>query len=233
MPVLRETECPHPDDYEATARRGFKPSQSFPCRKCAIGPSHCSYLLGFGDLTDADQLCAAAIYHTHKDFYFAHGNEDRPILVFDENCIDLLLEPVSHNISEWQNWGQMVARWNADHPLTKTVLQLVDWLKQIESDFLKAVDDNGEKLKFRPVIVPEELKRTDLESTTSLFDWLDKNACKEANRHVQNLTDAAIYLLTEPTAMFARTNCQSRWRFGLGTISQEESVPKRQGGFHS
>lgn len=200
MPVLRETACPHPDDYEATARRGFKPSQSFPCRKCAIGPSNCAYLLGFSSMTQADQLCAAAIYHTHHEFYQSHGNEDRPILVFDENCIDLLLEPVSHSIHDWRNWSAMVQRWKPDHDLTKAFAALVKWLEQAQREFLGAVDDNGDKVKFRPVVVPGELKLPEPQSTNSLIDWLDKNAYKEVNRHVQNLTTAAIYLLTEPSS---------------------------------
>lgn len=200
MPVLRESICPHPDEYEQTARRGFKPSQSYPCRKCSIGPASCPYLLGFRDLADADQLCAAAIYHTHKDFYASHGNENRPILVFDENCIDLLLEPVSQNVDQWRSFGQMVSRWDADHPLTEAFVQLVDWLKQIETKFLGAVDEHGAKLKFSPVPVPFEIKLSEIDSTDRLTNWLDKNAHKENNRHVQNLTNAAIYLLTEPAS---------------------------------
>jgi len=199
MPVLRETACPHPDDYEATARRGFKPSQSFPCRKCSIGPSNCAYLLGFSAMTEADQLCAAAIYHTHHDFYASHGNDNRPILVFDENCIDLLLEPVSHSIHDWRNWSAMVQRWKPDHDLSTAFSALVDWLERAQQEFLRAIDDNGDKVKFRPVAVPDDIRIGTLASTSALTDWLDKNAYKEANRQVQNLTNAALYLLTEPT----------------------------------
>ena len=200
MPVLRETACPHPNDYEATARRGFKPSQSLPCKTCPIGTSNCAYLLGFRDLNDAHQLCAAAIYHTHKGFYTAHGNTDRPILVFDENCVDLLLEPVSHSIQQWQSWCNMVQQWNANHPLSKKFQALMDWLKQVETEFLKAVDVHGAKPKFCPVVLPDELRLGEPQSNSSLTNWLDKNACRKANRDVHNLTDAAIYLLTQPAS---------------------------------
>ena len=197
MPILRETPCPRPDDYEKMARRKFKPSQSFPCRTCSIGPSHCSYLLGFRDLADADQLCAAAIYHTHRDFYKSHGNEKRSIVVFDENCIDLLLEPVSHSLAEWRSWLEMVRRWDPNHELTNTFQRLVEWIEKSEQSFLGALDSDGEKLKFSPVKVPQELKRA-IPSTASLREWLDKNAFKDANRGTQNLIDTAVYLLSEP-----------------------------------
>ena len=138
MPVLREDGCIHPDDYEATSRRGFKASQSFPCKPCSIGPSHCAYLLGFRDLSDADQLCAAAIYHTHHDFYASHGNENRPILDlrrelrrfiigadFDELC----------RLAELVKNGQS---WNANHDVTKSFNKLVTWLQDIENAFSRS-----------------------------------------------------------------------------------------------
>lgn len=109
MPVLRETSCPHPDEYEATSRRGFQPSHGLPCQKCKIGPNHCGYLLAFSNLEAADQLCCAAIYHTHDEFYDSYGNQTRPIVIFDENCIDLLLAPQSNNIDNWKAWSNLLS----------------------------------------------------------------------------------------------------------------------------
>ena len=140
MPVLREKKCLYPDQYEATRRRGFSPSQSLPCRKCEIGPKNCPYLMAFSSLKDADQLCAAVIYHTHDDFYQSYGNADRPIVIFDENCVDQLLEPVQHTIDQWRAWGDMLRRWEKDqqyegHPHTKQLFALIQWMDATAQDF--------------------------------------------------------------------------------------------------
>ncbi len=195
MPVLRETACPHPAEYESTARRGFKPSQSFPCRKCPIGPSKCPYLLAFANVKKADQLCAAAIYHTHDEFYKAYGNEDRPILVLDENCVDLLLEPVSFNLGQLQAWGEMLRRWEEAHdhdahPHTQALFGLIEWIEDTAQEFLNFTD-----AKFMPYHLPERLHEPDLKKLPSIEKWFNKVAFKEENRQVHNLYQAATYLL--------------------------------------
>ena len=200
MPVLRETKCPHPDQYEATRRRGFSPSQSFPCRMCEIGPKNCPYLLGFSSLKDADQLCAAAIYHTHNEFYQAYGNAERPIVVFDENCVDQLLEPVHHTIDQWRSWGEMLRRWETErdqhgHPQTKRIFGLIDWLATTAQDFLTTLD-----AKFVPYPVPKDIQAPDLEIAGNILDWCDRSAYQKDNRSVHNLHNAASYLLTHPDA---------------------------------
>jgi hypothetical protein len=200
MPVLRQTICPYPDQYEATRRRGFSPSQSFPCRKCEIGPKNCPYLLGFSSLKDADQLCAAAIYHTHDGFYQAYGNADRPIVIFDENCVDQLLEPVQYTIDQWRAWGAMLGRWEQDrgqhgHPQTKRIFGLIDWLDATAQDFLTRLE-----AKFTPYPVPKDLQAPDLQVVESILAWSDRAAYHQDNRSVHNLCNAASYLLTHPDA---------------------------------
>ena len=108
LPVLRESPCPHPDAYEAMSRRGFQPSQAYPCKTCKIGPKRCSYLISFSSLPDADQLCGPAIYHTHDGFYSAHGNDTRSVVILDESFVDILLEPVSNSLEDWVGWGSLV-----------------------------------------------------------------------------------------------------------------------------
>lgn len=200
MPVLRETGCPHPDEYEATSRRGFKPSQSFPCRKCPIGVSNCAYLLGFGNLETADQLCAAAIYHTHDDFYSSHGNEDRPLVVFDENCLDLILAPVSNTLVQWRAFAEMLKRNGDDKatPSTAPIQRLIEWLAQIEHEFSGAVGDDGEPAKFKVFSFPPELHVPAFDKDSGLEEWLNKSAYMKANREVKNLYGAAVYLIREP-----------------------------------
>lgn len=203
MPILRDMDCPHPEEYEATSRRGFKASQSFPCRKCSIGPKNCPYLLDFSSLSDADQLCGPAIYHTHDDFYLSHGNEDRPILVFDENSIDFLLEPISNTLDQWRSWADMIRRKKKtkDSSLnshTNDLLALVEWLEQIGQEFLFTSDENAQPLKFKPELLPDDLHRPDIAKLPSLQSWLNRSACKKENQSVQNLYTAAIYLLKTP-----------------------------------
>lgn len=200
MPVLRETKCPYPDQYEATRRRGFSPSQSYPCRKCEIGLKNCPYRLGFSSLKNADQLCAAVIYHTHDGFYQSYGNPERPLVVFDENCVDQLLEPVSHSIDQWRAWAEMLRRWEKDkdyhgHPHAKMLFALVEWLDKIAQEFLTALD-----AKFVPYPVPKELQNPDLQKMEALLKWCDKAAYHADNRSVHNLYNAAFYLLTHPDA---------------------------------
>jgi hypothetical protein len=200
MPVLRETPCPYPDQYEATRRRGFAPSQSYPCRQCEIGLKNCPYLLAFSSLEKADQLCAAAIYHTHDGFYQAYGNAQRPIVVFDENSIDQLLEPVQYNIDQWLAWGEMLRRWEEDqqyqgYPPTKQLFALIEWLDATAQDFLTTLD-----AKFVPYAVPKELQDPSTHKIGIIQDWLDKAAYKQDNRSVHNLYNAASYLLTHPDA---------------------------------
>ena len=200
MPVLRERNCRYPDQYEATRRRGFSPSQSFPCRKCEIGPKNCPYLMAFSSLKNADQLCAAAIYHTHDGFYQSYGNADRPIVIFDENAVDQLLEPVQFSIDQWRAWGDMLRRWEEDqqyqgHPHTKQLLALIDWMDATAQDFLTNLD-----AKFVPYAIPKELHDPESEKLAIVQDWLDKAACHEHNRTVHNLYNATAYLLTDPNA---------------------------------
>jgi hypothetical protein len=196
MPVLRQDGCIHPDEYEATARRGFKPSQSLPCGKCSVGTMHCKYLLRFRDLADAEQLCCAAIYHTHADFYSSHGNENRPIVVFDENCMDLLLEPVSTKLEDWESWLAMIEK--SESKADQTALRnLVSWLKTAQADFVPAMKDD-EKLKFQPCVVPDSIRVPGMKASPALEEWLHKNAAR--NPSVFNLYKAALYLLTEPSS---------------------------------
>ena len=199
MPVLRETVCPTPDEYEATSRRGFKPSASLPCRKCPIGPTHCPYLLSFQAMEHADQLCAAAIYHTHEDFYSSYGNENRPILVMDENCIDLLLEPLAYTVGKWQDWTEMIRAWKGATDIDP-FLALDNWLAQIEHDFLQSTDTDGKKINYRPYSVPTYLHTPSLKMNTSLTKWLNRRTYRSENRHTVNLYRAALYLLTAPDA---------------------------------
>jgi len=200
MPILRETACPSPDDYDATVRRGFKPSQSLPCQRCPIGPRHCPYLLQFPNLNDATQLCAALIYHTHDDFCQSHGNEDRDILVFDENCVDSLLEPVSYTLAQWQAWGDMIQKCSEEHPKTKEavdpLLGLLNWLGEIVNDFTMRTTESNSLSKFHPYPVPDEIKHGDLPKSKKLVRWLNSEAFSDRHRQVPNLYDAARYLLT-------------------------------------
>ena len=199
MPVLREKKCPHPDEYEATRRRGFKPSQSLPCRKCEIGPKNCPYLMAFSSLKDADQLCAAAIYHTHDGFYQSYGNADRPIVIFDEDCIAQLLKPVESTVDQWRAWGDMLRRCELDqkhgHPQTKQLLALIEWLDATAEDFLTNMD-----AKFTPYAIPQDLQNPDALKIDTVQKRLDKAAYKQDNRKVHNLYNAAFYLLTAPDA---------------------------------
>ena len=197
MPVLRETACPTPDDYERVSRRGFAPSKSFPCRKCPVGPRNCPYLLAFSSVNDADQLCAAAVYHTHEDFYGRYGNEHRHIVVFDENSVDQFLEPQSWSLAAWQAWGQMLRRYQADHPKDKhlrPIFALIDWLGETAGAFLA----DANKPKYAPYLIPDHLHVPKLKKKQALEKWLNKAACRKEHRHVQNLYRAAVYLLSQP-----------------------------------
>ena len=195
MPVLKDTPCPHPGEYEATVRRGYKPSQSYPCCRCRIGPSSCPYLLGFQDVTTASQLCCAAVYHTHDNFYSAYGNENRPFVIFDESCVDLILAPHSNPIRDWSAWGNLIRNWpknagqrqHADH-----LIALVKWLEQVADEFQHSAK------KFRPYAVPDELLTPHLEASPSLQGWLNRAGADKGNHHIPNLYSSAIYLLTKP-----------------------------------
>jgi len=200
MPVLRNTPCPHPDEYEVTSRRGFQPSQSLPCRKCAIGPKNCPYLLGFGGLEAADQICCAAIYHTHDGFYDAYGNDARPIVVFDENCVDFLLAPLGHSLNSWLAWGQLLmekakSAKGAVKSQIATLLQLASWLESAAREFIATTDDAGRSIKFHPIPVPKKLCREDLKKSPALDKWLTQQAFEPANKHIPNLCTPSILLM--------------------------------------
>ncbi|MCA9119271.1 MAG: bifunctional DNA primase/polymerase [Planctomycetaceae bacterium] len=202
MPVLRESPCPHPNEYEATSRRGFQPSHGLPCQQCKIGPKHCGYLLAFSNLENADQICCAAIYHTHDDFYESYGNETRPTVIFDENCLDLLLAPQSSNIGNWIAWSNLLAerRKTANKQLKEHIellLEMVSWLNSRADDFAATQDESGRLLKFTPFKVPDELKHFNIKKSPALVTWLNKQAFKQANRHISNLYDSALSLLTQ------------------------------------
>lgn len=202
MPVLRDTACPYPDEYEATVRRGFKPTQSLPCRTCPIGPRHCPYLVQIPDLKDATQLCAALIFHTHDGFYESYGNEKRGILVYDENCVDFLLESKSNNLTDWQAWGMMLRQWQAEKPkdaaLVDPFLKLIDWLNQTVEVFQKQAAEDKAPVKFAPFTLPDEIKQAEIKKIPRLVNWLTSLAFTAEHRHVTNLYDAARYLLTAP-----------------------------------
>ena len=191
MPVLKDSLCPHQKEYEATTKHGYKPSQSFPCRQCPISPSHCPYLLGFQDMDDADQLCCAAIFHTHDGFYDNYGNENRPVVVFDENCVDLLLAPHSNPVRDWSAWGALIQRWpknDGQRQYADDLTTLVNWMETIAADFKQSGD------KFRPYSIPEDVKKPYFAKSPSLEAWLNK--AHNQDRPVPNLYDAATYLLT-------------------------------------
>lgn len=197
MPVLRESPCPHPGEYEATVRRGYKPSAGFPCRTCRIGPRNCPYLLGFQDATDADVLCCAAVYHTHDGFYGTYGNDHRPIVIFDESCIDLLLAPKSNPIRDWTAWSGLLEGWPKDRQQVEhatDLLALVRWLQNAVTDF----ENDPTKPKFLPLPIPGDLHRPGLRKSSALERWLNKASTEPGNRLIPNLYNEALYLLTEP-----------------------------------
>lgn len=199
MPVLRESPCPHPGEYEATVRRGYKPSAGFPCRNCRIGPRNCPYLLGFQDATDADVLCCAAVYHTHDGFYEGYGNDHRPFVIFDESCIDLLLAPKSNQIGDWTAWRRLLEGWPKDRQQmdhSNDLRTLVQWLLNAVTDF----ENDPTKPKFLPLPIPGDLHRPGLKKSPSLDRWLNKTSTEPNNRLVPNLYNEALYLLTEPNA---------------------------------
>lgn len=191
MPVLRKEGCILPEDYESTSRRGFQPSKGFPCNGCKIGVNNCQYLIKFGSLLSAEQLCCAAVYHTHADFYSSHGNSNRPIVVFDENCIDLLLEPIVTEIEDWQAWLQMISQSDEN---TDAIRSLIEWMARLQVEFL--LQTPAEKVKFLPVEIPAELKRD--VSSSRLETWLNKNADKYPK--IQNLYRESVYLLSQPAS---------------------------------
>jgi hypothetical protein len=152
-------------------------------------------LLGFQDTKAADQLCCAAIYHTHDGFYAAYGNENRPVVVFDENCIDLLLAPHAKSLRDWRAWGALIQRWPKNDFQRKQVdllAALVNWLDTIAADF-----QQSEK-KFKPYRIPDHLRKSNLEKSTLLERWMNRTHDKD--RPIPNLYDAATYLLTTPDA---------------------------------
>ncbi len=195
MPVLRKDGCILPDEYEATSRRGFQPSQGSPCQRCKIGPQKCPYLLKFGSLQSAEQLCCAAVYHTHADCYSSHGNENRPIVIFDENCIDLLLEPVSTDLDDWRAWLKMASQSGQD---VERFRSLVEWLGVNENKFLLKTTP-----KFLPLEIPSELKGP---IETDLLAWLNANAHRFPN--VRNLYRESMYLLSQPGSHVLFERCE-------------------------
>ena len=204
MPVLRQSPCPHPDEYEATSRRGFQPSQGLPCQNCDIGPKRCSYLHGFSGLNAADQLCCAAIYHTHTDFYDAYGNDTRPIVVFDENCVDLLIAPKSNSIQHWLAWAELLMKrlqcGRADAEMKShiiSLLQLVSWLEQMSNEFAATTDDQRRPVKFKPFLIPDHVRCSKIKKSPALASWLQRQAFKKEHRHIPNLYEAAIHLLMQ------------------------------------
>lgn len=205
MPVLRESPCPHPDAYEAMSRRGFRPSQSYPCKGCKIGPRRCSYLIQYASLPEADQLCGPAVFHTHQDFYTSHGNEGRPTVVLDESFVDLLLEPVVHPLDDWVAWGLLVRRWAdqadaAGHPDVAPLLRLVEWLEAAAAGFLGRKDGEGDPLKFELHELPEGRRAAGVEKAEALDGWLHKNATRDGHKRVPNLYGPCLYLLSVPDA---------------------------------
>lgn len=205
MPVLDEyAECPHPAAYKATSRRGFRPSQSDPCRSCAIGPKRCGYLTAFTSLDAADVLCGAAVYHTHPDFYAGYGNPARPLLVLDENPLDVLLAPAAHPLSDWQGWAGMVRHWSdkagRHRAHADPLLALVGWLERVGGQLLDARDPDDEPVKFALHAVPDDLRVPGLARSATLGKWLNHNAGRKEHRGVRNLCDAALYLLTTADA---------------------------------
>lgn len=196
MPVLRELGCIHPDEYEQMSRLGYQPSRSVPCQTCSIGPRQCRYLLAFSGLENNLQLCCPAVYHTHGDFYDSHGNERRPVVVFDENCIDLILAPVEHDLSEWRAWGELMeARMEKSRPKMRRHIRklaaLVRWLRVTARDFRK------EEGRTKAVAVPDVYKHFKLRKSPALQRWLNGRAGGGSRRAVPNLYDPALYLLTE------------------------------------
>ncbi len=202
MPVLRDTECPHPDEYGRMVRRGFSPKQSAPCRKCVIGLNLCPYFAQFGSLAEADQLCCAAIYHTHDGFYESYGNEDRPIVIFDENVVDVLLEPKADAVGAWSSWGRLLGRWAENDQRRCDVIrpftELVHWIEAQTEELLMAKEDEGRPIKCHPVAIPDELFQPELETNIDLVAWLNRVANRRENQGVHNLHNAARYLLTTP-----------------------------------
>jgi len=208
MPILRETACPHPDQYEATVRRGFEASKSLPCRTCVIGPRNCPYLIDFGNLADGNQLCAAVTYHTHDGFYESYGNEHRSILVFDENAIDAWLEPVSHAMKAWAAWGDLFRQWAietdvADDPAVSSVLKFIDWLQDCQKRFQDRIIARRGKVKFAPFTIPDELKHSEFDIPSAFSKWLMDVAFGERGGGIHNLSRHVAYLLTsEDTHIF-------------------------------
>ena len=202
MPVLRESGCRYPNEYELTSRRGYQPSQGLPCKTCEVGPTNCAYLLGFSNLSAADQLCCAAIYHTHDGFYTAYGNDTRPVVVFDENCVDLLLAPHSNPLNHWLAWaGLLMERCRtAKEPLKShihSLLQIVSWLESVAMEFSTAKDEHGRPVKFKPFSIPADLRVPEAKPSPALSSWLNGQAFTPENFRIPNLYAAAIHLLTQ------------------------------------
>lgn len=200
MPVLRNTACPHPDEYDATVRRGYKPSQTYPCLECPITTKNCPYLLGFQDVTSADQLCCAAVYHCHDDFHASYGNQDRGVLVFDESCVDLILAPHAASINQWRAWGNLIQNWpkpGVQREHAQRLLAFVNWLDLTATEFLQT----GEK--FKPYAIPAGLHTSKLEKSGALIEWLHREP-----RQCPNLYEDAIYLLTKAGAAIIMENIQ-------------------------
>jgi hypothetical protein len=122
--------------------------------------------------------------------------------VFDENCLDLLLEPIAHRVSRWREWVDMLLQKERKRSQnTKQIASfssLIEWMEKIEQEFLLAVDADQKPIKFRPYLVPDAIKPPDVNKSETISEWLDKNAYREENRHVHNLYSAAVYLLSEP-----------------------------------
>jgi len=196
MPILRESGCPYPDEYEAMSRMGYQASHAQPCRTCEIGPRRCRYLIGFSGLDQGAQLCCAAVYHTHRDFYKSYGNDQRKVVVFDENCLDLLLSPVAHPLVAWTAWAKLLRRYRATDDLVtehvERLLALADWLEGRAGEFREGQET------CQAYVVPAEIKHQGLTKLPEIEDWLHQIASKPARQRAPNLYGLALYLLTEP-----------------------------------
>jgi len=147
----------------------------------------------------ANVLCAAAVFQTHADFYSSYGNETRGVVVFDENCVDVLLEPITTTAKKWLAWVEMIRTWKQSAQIAP-FLGLGNWLAKIEQEFLQATGADGKELKFLPYPVPQHLHTPGIKANPGLMKWLDSRAYRAAHRHVTNLYRAALHLLAAPDA---------------------------------
>lgn len=194
MPVPDADGCIDPDAYNSVSRRGYRASQSAICNTCPIKPKNCPYLLSFSSMGDADVLCGAAIYHTHDGFYGAYGNETRPLLVFDENCVDILLEPQKHSIDQWTSWVEMLER-ELGAKASRSYRRLLDWLVAEIDVFRPEMTDSRERKKYKSITIPAHLRDRRPRLSKESIRSLSKTAHKSENKRTINLVTQANYLL--------------------------------------